>query len=77
MTFNPNYAELLGRELHKIRIEEAAQQRLIRQATLANPSGARKIWLIFRSRWQSFWYRKPAQKPYLPVSKIPGKSTSL
>ncbi len=60
MTFNPGYAELLGKELQRNRMREAEKQRLIRTVTLANPSTAKKVWIIFRSRWQDL--RKPKFK---------------
>ena len=69
MTFNPHYAELTGRELHKIRLKEAEHQRLIRYYTLANPSTARKIWLLFLDRWQNIWNRKQVPKRFVSVSR--------
>jgi len=77
MTFNPGYAEILGRELQRVRLQEAKQQRLILTATLASPSRARKIWLILRDRWQTFWTRKFDRKIYPPISHVPENSTSL
>ena len=77
MTFNPGYAEILGRELQRARLKEAEQQRLIRTATLAGPSRARKIWLILRDRWQTTWTRKSDRKIYPPISHVPKNSTSL
>lgn len=77
MTFNPSYAELMGREMQKIRLKEAERERLINTYTLANPSTARKIWLLFLDRWQGIWNRKRGQKNYLPISKMEGKSPSL
>ena len=56
MTLYPNHAELLGREMQRVRLEEAERQRLIRTVVLANPTWERKIWLILRYRWSYFWY---------------------
>jgi hypothetical protein len=77
MTFNPSYAELLGREQYKIRLEEAKRERLINTLTLANPSLTRKIWLILLDRMQTLWHPKRSQKNYHPISRIEGKSHSL
>jgi len=76
MNINPSYSELLGREQHRARLEEAEKQRLIRVASLANPSGMRKIWLILRDRWGSFWNQKRDRKGFRSVSPVPGKSYS-
>lgn len=76
MTFIPSNAEILGRELRSVRLQEAERQRLIRTATLANPSSARKIWLILRDRWQTFSNRKSDRKVYPPISPVPKSSTS-
>lgn len=72
----PSNAEILGRELRRVRQEQAERQRIIREATLANPSGARKIWLILRDRWQSFRNQRRDRKIYPPVSTVPGNSHS-
>ena len=77
MTFNPGYAELLGKELQRNRMREAEKARLIRTVTLANPSTAKKVWIIFRSRWKDL--RKPKFKieHYTPIPPLPKKSHSL
>lgn len=77
MTYIPSNAEIMGRELQWVRLQEAERQRLIRAATLANPSSARKIWLILRDRWQMIWNLKSDRKIYPPISHVPEKSTSL
>lgn len=77
MTFNPSYAELLGREQYKIRLKDAEQARLIKTMTLANPSTTKKIWLILRDRWTNLWSRNQVEKRYSPVSRLEGKSHSL
>jgi len=77
MTFNPSYAEIMGRELRSVRLQEAEQQRMIRAVTLANPSRAWKIWLILRDRWGTIWNRNSDRKIYPPISHIPKNSTSL
>lgn len=77
MTFNPSYAELMGREQYRIRLKEAERARLINTMTLANPSTAKKIWLILRDRWTNLWGRSHTQKRYHPVSGMEGKSHSL
>ena len=77
MTFNPSYAEMMGREMQKIRLKEAERERLINSFTLANPSTARKIWLLFLDRWGNIWNRKRNQRNYLPISGMEGKSPSL
>ena len=71
---NPSYLELLNRETIRARMEQAENQRLIRVATLASPSGTRKLWLIFRVRWAAFWKGERDSKSYRPISAVPGKS---
>ena len=77
MTFNPSYAELLGRELQKDRMREAERQRLIDQAVGWNPGPIGKLLIIIRSRWSKF--RKPdfVKIGYVPITKLPKKSPSL
>lgn len=77
MTINPMYLNLYSEQLQKMRLEEAARQRLIRTATLGNPSGVRKIWLILRDRWGNLWNRKRDQKTYTIFPPVPGKSPSM
>ena len=77
MTLYPNHAEFFGREMQRVRLEEAERQRLIRTATLANPTWERKIWLTLRYRWSSFWNRYRNRKVYHPVSTVPRNSHSL
>ena len=76
MTLYPNHAELLGREIQRVRIEEAERQRLIRAAILANPTWERKVWQILRYRWSTFWNRNRYRKIYPQISAVPGKSHS-
>jgi hypothetical protein len=73
MTFFPDYAELLGREMRMVRLNEAEQQRLIRTISQANPPGQRKIWLILRDRWGTFW----SWKYFRPFSRVPRNSHSI
>lgn len=75
MTFNPNYAQLLGAELQRQRMREAEHERLIRQASRKEPSLARKILVILRSRWSDLWDGKAQSYP--PISQLPKNSTSI
>ena len=77
MTFNPNYAELLGRELQRERMREADRERLIRSMTLAKPSGLTKVWLISRERWGDLWRRAFRPKRSCPAVPLPKNSPSL
>lgn len=77
MTFNPNYAELLGRELQRDRMQEAQKARLVRTASLANPSNGFKVWLIIRDRWQKFWNPDFEIHPRRPIAGTPKRSPSL
>jgi len=77
MTFNPSYAELLGKELQMQRMREAEKERLIRKATAWNPSLSRKISTILRTRWQSFWTHRGENRRYTPISQLPKKTPSL
>lgn len=77
MTFNANYAELLGRELQRNRMREAEKERLIRKASAWNPPLSRKLSLILSSRWQNYWSRKAKQKKFIPMHQVPKKSPSL
>ena len=76
MTFNPSYAELLGRELQRQRRREADRERLIREAAGWNPSPLSKSLLILRSRWSRFWSRIIRKKVYIPLSPNPKNSLS-
>jgi len=76
MTFNPNFAELLGKELQMQRMREADHERLVRKATTWNPPLSRKIFVIFCSRWQEFWASRREDRQYTPISKVPKSSTS-
>jgi len=77
MTFNPSYAELLGKELQIQRMREAEKERLVRKATAWNPHLSRKISVILRTRWQEYRTRRRKDRRYIPVSRVPKKSTSL
>lgn len=77
MTFNPSYAELLGKELQRDRMREAKRERLINQATAWNPSLSRKLSVILRSRWHDFWTSLKKDKKYTPISRLPKSSPSL
>jgi len=77
MTFNPSYAELLGKELQRDRMREAERERLITQATACNPPLSRKLSVILRSRWQNFWTSTGKDKKYPPISQVPKSSHSL
>ena len=77
MTFNPSYAELLGKELQMDRRREAERERLIRKATAWNPPISRKISAILRSRLEDFWSDRRQPKVYPPISQVPKKSTSI
>jgi hypothetical protein len=76
MTFNTNYAEIYGRELRRDRMREAERERLIRQATLANPSLTRKIWLVLKDRWQRIWKPEFEIRPHHPAPPVPKGSPS-
>lgn len=77
MTFNPNYAELLGRELQRDRLREASRERLIRSMTPANPSSLTKVWSILRNRGRDLGRQifKPGQ--IYPATRLPEDSHSL
>ena len=77
MTFNPSYADLLGKELQMQRMREAEKERLIQKATAWNPPLSRKISVILRTRWQESWTDKRKAGRYMPVSHVPKKSPSL
>lgn len=77
MTFNPSYADLLGKELQMQRTREAERERLIRRATAWNPSLSRKISAILRTRWRHFWDTRRKTNQYQTISHIPKKSPSL
>ena len=77
MTFNPSYAELLGKELERNRMREAENERLIRKASAWNPPLSRKIYVILRSRWQEFWSGAGRHKKYQPISHVPKNSHGL
>ena len=74
MTFNPSYAELLGKELQMQRMREAEKERLIRKATAWNPPLPRKISVILRTRWQDV---KRNIRRYIPTPRVPKNSPSL
>lgn len=73
MTFNPSYAELLGREMERQRMREAEKERLIRKAAAWSPPLTRKIYVILRARWEDLWQ----SKRYPPIAHTPKKSTSI
>ena len=73
MTFFPDYAELLGREMRMVRLDEAEQQRLIRTVTLAKSSSRRNFLSILRDRWETIWGRKI----FRPFSRVPRNSHSM
>ena len=75
MTFNPGYAELLGKELGRQRMREAEKERLVREASRHEPSLAKKILVIMRSRWSDFWGGDTHKYP--PISQVPKNSTTL
>ena len=77
MTFNSNYAELLGRELQRDRMQEAERERLIKQVSGWNPSHAEKTLIILQDRWSRFWSRVTGRKSYIPISQVPKKSPSI
>jgi len=77
MTFNPNYAELLGRELQRDRMREAERERLIKQVSGWNPGLIGKVLIILQERWSKFWSRVIGRKTYIPISRIPKNSPSL
>lgn len=76
MTFNPSYAELLGKELQMRRMREADKERLIRKATAWNPALSRKLMVIIRSRWHDYWSGRRKDRQYLPISNVPKSSHS-
>ena len=76
MTFNPNYEELLGKELQMQRMREAEKDRLIRKATAGNPPLSRKISVILRTHWQKLWAERRKARRYMPISHVPKNSPS-
>ncbi|MFL7812184.1 MAG: hypothetical protein ACK2TZ_12290 [Anaerolineales bacterium] len=77
MTYNYNYAELLGRELLEQRRREAEHERLIRSLTPANPSILKKVWIILRSRWQDHKQIGIERRGPSAISPLPKSSQSL
>ena len=77
MTFNPGYAELLGKELEMQRMREAEKERLIRKATAWNPPLSRKLKVIIQSQWHDFWASRRKDGQFIPISHVPKKSPSL
>lgn len=77
MTFNPGYAEFLGKELQRNRMHEAEKERLIRKATAWEPSLWRKLSVILHRRWEYLGARSERREKYLPVSHLPKNSHSL
>lgn len=77
MTFNPSYAELLGKELQMQRMREAEKNRLIRKATAWNPPLSRKISVFLRTSWQKFWTERRKARRYMPISHVPKNSPTL
>ena len=77
MTFNPSYAELLGKELQMQRMREAEKERLIRKTTAWNPPVFRKLYVILRTRWQDIWKGRREKRDYPPISQLPENSPSL
>ena len=75
MTINPGYAELLGKELGRQRMREADQERLVRQVSRYQPSLAKKVLVILRSRWSEIWERDKHRYP--SISQLPKNSTNL
>ncbi len=76
MSYIPSNAELMGREMLRVRLQEAEKQRLIRIAALANLPETRKTWSVLRNRWFSFWNRNQDRKIY-PISSVTGNSHSI
>lgn len=76
MTFNPGYAELLGKELQRNRMREAERERLVRKAAAWNTPISRKLYVILRSHWKEFWSKAGRDSKYIPISPVPKKSTS-
>jgi hypothetical protein len=77
MTFNANYAELLGRELQRDRMREAERERLIRQVSGWNPGLAGKLLIVLQEHWSKFWSRVSRKKGYIPISQLPKNSPSI
>ena len=77
MTFKFNYAELLGRELQRDRMQEAERERLIKRVSGWNPSLAEIILINLEDRWSRFWSRVTGRKSYIPISQVPKKSSSI
>ena len=74
MTFNPSYAELLGKELQRDRMREAQRERLIRKSAGWNPGLVGKLLIIMRSYWSRFWNRLFKKMGYIPISSLPKDS---
>jgi hypothetical protein len=77
MTFNSNYAELLGRELQRERMREADRERLIKEVSGWNPGLVGKLLIVLQDRWTKFWSRTARKKTYIPVSGEPKNYLSL
>ena len=76
MTFNPGYAELLGKELEMQRMREAENERLIWKTTTWNPPLSRILSVIIRSRWHDLWTGRRKSGQYLPLTHLPKNSPS-
>jgi hypothetical protein len=72
---NPGYLELTNSEMIRTRLERAEQERMIREAILANPAAKRNIWQILREAWGKAIQQD--QESYPPISAVPGESTSI
>jgi hypothetical protein len=69
--------ELHGQELRRLRMEEADHWRLVNQGSTWNPSLLRKLVVILRTNWQTFWSRIFRKRGYVTISQTPKESPSL
>jgi len=77
MTINFYNAEMLGKELQKDRLWEAEHERLIKVAAGWNPSPAKKLLLIFRTRLNDLSPQVFKKKGFIPLSQVPKNSPSM
>jgi hypothetical protein len=77
MNTNLFQAELHGRALRNDRMREAKDWRLVKEGATWNPSPLRKLFIILRTHWKSFWSKVFRKREYIPISQAPKESPSL
>jgi hypothetical protein len=77
MTFNPSYAELLGKELQRERLREAERERLIKEIAGSNPALRGFLLINLQSRWNEYWSKVSRNKTFVSITKTPKNSPSI